>query len=117
MELVAFLGDDKQNWGQITGLINRGEWEKIILVKSKTAEEYISPKESDLVIIDTSKPLLDVKEEMIKKLRPKFSSFDVHVSIASGTGKEHMALISSLLSVPVGIRLVVFTKNGIEVIN
>ena len=26
MELVAFLGDDKQNWGQITGLINRGEW-------------------------------------------------------------------------------------------
>jgi len=32
-------------------------------------------------------------------------------------GKEHMALISSLLSLPVGIRLVVFTKAGVEFIN
>ena|SRR3989338_5682718 len=117
MELVAFLGNDKETWGQITGLINHGQWDKIILIKSKTAENYSSPKESELVSIDTSKPLLDIKEELITKLKSKFSGFDVHVSIASGTGKEHMALISALLSIPVGIRLVVFTKNGVESIN
>lgn len=117
MELVAFLGDDRETRGQVTGLINHGEWEKIILVKSKTAEEYNSPKDADLVLVDTSKPLIELKEDMIKKLRSKFSGIDVHVSIASGTGKEHMALISALLSVPVGIRLVVFTKNGVEIIN
>ncbi|MEK6908561.1 MAG: hypothetical protein AABX23_00735 [Nanoarchaeota archaeon] len=117
MELVAFLGDDKETWGQVTGLINRGEWEKIILVKSKTSDEYISSKDADIITVDTSKPLVDLKDDMIKKLRPKFSGFDVHVSIASGTGKEHMALISALLSVPVGVRLVVFTKNGVETIN
>ena len=117
MELVAFLGDDKETWGQVTGLINRGEWEKIILVKSKTSDEYISSKDADIITVDTSKPLVDLKDDMIKKLRPKFSGFDVHVSIASGTGKEHMALISALLPVPVGVRLVVFTKNGVETIN
>ncbi len=117
MELVAFMGDDKENWGQVNGLINRGEWSKIIIVKSKSSEDYESPKDADIVVVDTSKPLLDLKEDMINKLRKKFEGFDVHVSIASGTGKEHMALISALLSVPVGIRLVVFTKNGVEVIN
>ena len=117
MELVAFLGSDKETWGQITGLINHEKWEKIILVKSKTSEDYNSPKPADIVTVDSSKPLVDLKEDIVKKIRSKFAGFDVHVSIASGSGKEHMALISALLSVPVGIRLVVFTKNGVEVIN
>jgi hypothetical protein len=117
MELVAFLGNDKETWGQISGLINHGEWEKIILVKSKSADDYDSPKESELVIVDTSKPLVDLKGELVTKLKDKFSGLDAHVSIASGTGKEHMALISALLSIPVGIRLVVFTKKGVEYIN
>ncbi len=117
MELVAFLGNDKETWGQVTGLINHGDWEKIILVKSKTSEDYNSPKEADIITVDTSRPLTELKEDIIKKVKDKFSGFDAHVSIASGTGKEHMALISALLSVPVGIRLVVFTKNGIEFIN
>ena len=117
MELVAFLGNDKETWGQVTGLINRGEWEKIILVKSKTAEDYISSKEADMVIVDTNQSLVGLKEDLVTKLKPKFSSFDVHLSLASGNGKEHMALLSALLSIPVGVRLVVFTKNGVEVIN
>ena len=117
MELVAFLGNDKETWGQVNGLINHGEWEKIIIVKSKTAEDYDSPKDADLIAVDTTKPLLELKEDLISKLKTKRSGFDAHVSIASGTGKEHMALISALLTIPVGIRLVVFTKNGVETIN
>ncbi|MEK6846833.1 MAG: hypothetical protein AABY16_01555 [Nanoarchaeota archaeon] len=117
MELVAFLGDDKENWGQVTGLINRGDWERIILVKSKSADDYESSKQTEIVTVDASKPLVELKEDIINKLRKKFEGFDVNLSIASGTGKEHMALISALLSIPVGIRLVAFTKNGIEIIN
>ncbi|MSS74513.1 hypothetical protein EXS72_02635 [Candidatus Pacearchaeota archaeon] len=117
MELVAFLGEDKETWGQVTGLINHGDWDKIILVKSKSSDDYDSQKTVETIIVDTSKPLLDLKEEIINKLRKTFQGFDVNVSIASGNGKEHMALISALLSIPVGIRLVVFTKNGVEFIN
>ena len=43
--------------------------------------------------------------------------FEVAISLASGNGKEHMALISALLSIPVGIRLVVYTKEGIKYIS
>ncbi len=117
MELVAFLGNDKETWGQVTALMNRGEWEKIILVKSKDSDDYSASKEAETIIIDTTKPLTEIKNELMQKLKQKLSGFDAHLSIASGNGKEHMALISALLSIPVGIRLVVFTKNGIEFIN
>ena len=113
MELVAFLGNDKETWGQVTGLINHGDWEKIIIIKSKSADDYESPKEAQIITIDTAKPLIELKDDIANKLKNKFEGFDVNISIASGNGKEHMALISALLSVPVGIRLVVFTKNGI----
>jgi hypothetical protein len=117
MELVAFLGDDKESWGQVTGLLNRGEWDKVVLVKTKDAKDFSTNKKAESVIIDSSKSLTDVKIELMEKLKGKFSGFDVHLSIASGNGKEHMALISALLSLPVGIRLVVFTKKGVEFIN
>ena len=32
---------------------------------------------------------------------------------ASGEGKEHMALISALLSLPVGVRFTALTKDGV----
>ena len=47
------------------------------------------------------------------KLKGKLSSTEVALSIASGDGKEHMALISALLSIPAGVRFVALTKDGI----
>ena len=117
MEFVAFLGEDKSNWGQVTGLINNEDWEKIILIKSKSATSYLSPKKTDSIIVDSSKPLTELIEDLLKELRGKFSGFEAHLSIASGNGKEHMALISALMKIPVGIRLAVFTKKGVEIIN
>lgn len=118
MELVAFLGQDKENWGQVTALINRGEWEKVILVKNKYAEAFPSAENCEVVEIYTDKSMLELKTELMDKLKVKLAGdFEVALSIASGNGKEHMALISALLSIPVGIRLVVYTKDGVQVIN
>lgn len=118
MELVAFIGSDKENWGQIKALINRMECERIILIKNKSAGEFPNLEKGEEIIIDTEVPLVELKESLMKKLKPKLSGdFEVSLSIASGNGKEHMALISALLSIPVGVKFVVFTKNGIEYIN
>jgi hypothetical protein len=118
MELVAFLGQDKENWGQVTALINRGEWDKVVLVKNKSAEAFPVAENCELVEIYTDKPILELKTEMMEKLKVKLAGdFEVALSIASGNGKEHMALVSALLSIPVGVRLVVYTKEGLEIIN
>ena len=115
MELIAYLGNDKENWGQVTALVKRGEWEKVILVKDKGISEL--PAQGDVVDIDATKPLLELKEDLKEKLKKKLNgSFEVALSLASGTGKEHMALIGALLALPVGIKIAVFTKDGVQFI-
>jgi hypothetical protein len=118
MEFVTFLGNDKENWGQLIGLMNHLEYEKMIVVKDSGVSGFPSNSKVKEVIVDSSKSLIDLKDELMKKLKPELSGdFEVSLSIASGNGKEHMALISALLSIPVGIRLVVFTKKGVEFVN
>lgn len=116
MELVAFLGNDKENWGQVKALVSKGEWDNVVIIKNKNAEEF-EIENAEVIKIDSDKPLIEIKEELMNKLKTKLKEFDVALSIASGNGKEHMAIVSALLSVPVGVRLVVFTKNGVEFIN
>jgi hypothetical protein len=115
VELVAYVGTDKENWGQITALINRFECEKVILVASKEADDFPINDKCEVIKIDSSKQLFAMKDELLEKLRKRISGdFEVAVSLASGNGKEHMALISALLSVPVGIKLVIYTKDGVQ---
>ena len=38
MELIAFIGEGKQTWAQIAGVINRGEWDNIILIGDDSAK-------------------------------------------------------------------------------
>jgi len=116
MELVAFLGNDKENWGQISALMNKSDWDKVILVKNKTSENF--PESSaEIISISSDLSLVDLKKEIMSKIKSKLAGFEVALSLASGNGKEHMALVSALISLPVGIRLVVFTKNGVEFIS
>jgi len=115
MNLVAFVGKEKENWGQITALINHSEAEKIILIQDKTADPFPSNHKCKTFHIDSTKPLTQLTLELKEKLKTELSSdFEVALSIASGTGKDHMALVSALLSVPVGIKLVAYTKEGIK---
>jgi len=113
MELIALLSTGKGTWAQVAGLMRYGEWDKIILIGDNFAKQFTSEKEFEFVKVDLSKKLKDLKEEFSKKLKGKIKGTEVSLSIASGNGKEHMALISSLITLPVGIRFVALTKEGI----
>jgi len=113
MELIALLSTGKGTWGQVSGLIKHGDWEKIILLGSDFAEKFTSDKKFEFIKVDLDKKLVDLKEEFSKKLKGKIAGTEVSLSIASGDGKEHMALISALLNLPVGIRFAALTKEGV----
>ncbi|MFH1711352.1 MAG: hypothetical protein ABH840_03505 [Nanoarchaeota archaeon] len=113
MELIALLSSGKGSWAQVAGLINKGEWDNIILLGDSFAEKFTTDKKHEFIKIDTNKKLVDLKQEILDKLKGKIKGTEVALSIASGEGKEHMALISALLSAPVGVRLVALTHEGI----
>ena len=113
MELVALLSSGQETWAQVSGLIKHGEWEKIILLGDEFAKQFTAEKKFEFVRIDLTKKLKDLKEEFSQKLKGKFDGTEVALSIASGEGKEHMALISALINLPVGIRFAALTKEGV----
>jgi hypothetical protein len=112
MELVAFLGSGNTAWGQVAGVINRGEWENIILVGSDSAKTFTTEKDFEFIEV-SSTGIIDMREEIKKKLHGKIKGTEVALTIASGEGKDHMALISALLNLPAGIRFTALTKDGI----
>lgn len=114
MELIAILSAGKGSWGQVAGLMKKGEWEKVILVGPSYAKEFtLNEVPFDFIEYDPEKSLVSLKKDLEKKLKDKFEGLEVAVSIASGNGKEHMALVSALLSVPLGVRFTALTQEGV----
>lgn len=113
MELVALLSSGKGTWAQVSGLIKYGEWDKIILIGGDFAKDFTSEKNFEFIKVDLDKKLIELKKDILSKLKGKIDGTEVALSIASGDGKEHMSLISALLSMPTGIRFVALTKDGI----
>jgi len=113
MELIALLSTGKGTWAQISGLMKYGEWDKIVLVGGDFAKQFTHEKDFEFIQVDLDKKLKDLRDELSQKLKGKFGGTEVALSLASGDGKEHMALISALINLPVGIRFAALTKEGV----
>ena len=113
MELVCFVGSGKGTWGQVAGVINRGDWDNIILIGNDFAKRTFNVEKNFEFIEIKGSGLIDLKDEIQEKLKGKIKGTEVALTIASGEGKEHMSLISALLNLPVGIRFTALTKDGI----
>lgn len=113
MELVALLSSGKGTWAQVSGLLTHGEWDNVIIIGSDFAKQFTHQKKFEFIQCDLDKKLKNLKDEISQKLKGKINGTEVALSIASGDGKEHMALISALLSIPAGVRFTALTKEGI----
>lgn len=113
MELVALLSSGQGTWAQVSGLIKYGEWDKVILIGDDFAKSFTHEKPFEFIKVDLSAKIKDLRDELLKKLKGKIASTETALSIASGDGKEHMALISALINLPVGIRFAALTKDGV----
>jgi len=112
MELVALISTGKGSWGLINSLINKEEWDKIILVGEEYAKKFSPSKRSEFVVINFNQDVEKVKKEIMEKLRSKLQGIEVALCIDSGSGREHIALISALINIPVGIKFVTLTETG-----
>lgn len=113
MELIALLSSGKGTWGQVAGLMTHGDWEKIILIGDDFAKQFTHDKDFEFIKVDLNQRLKELRDDISKKLKGKINGMEVALTIASGSGKEHMALVSALINLPVGVRFAALTKEGV----
>jgi len=124
--LITCLGSDKEMWDDVNKVIQSGFFDKIYIITSEASERhYIKPtmpaSKSNILIklvkLNFNKASEDLVPELyiiLKKyfLEDKIQDLDIAVNITSGSGKEHSIIISTLMKLGYGIRLVDLDKNG-----
>lgn len=120
--LVACLGSEKGTWAGLGRIIASRLFDKVYLVTDDFGmDNYETPDISGvnigLIHLDFNKSSEDLVPELYVILKKKFSDdkiqdLDIAVNIVSGTGKEHSVVISTLMKLGYGIRLVDLDKNG-----
>lgn len=116
--LIAVLGAGKGTWGHVSQLIRQGSFEKVILVTNQFGKEKFTPDlNTALLVANFDQPIPILKEELKQKLQPMLQSLmdtDVALNLVSGNGPEHMALLSAVIGLGLGIRLVVAEQGKAE---
>ncbi len=118
--LIASLGSGKGTWANLFKLMKAVEWEKVILVGSPFFTKSFNDKNShdEKVLVLTVDPDNEDYDTIINKLSGVLSKevegVEVALNLLSGSGKEHMILLASVLKAGFGIRLVDFENGKIK---
>ena len=107
--LLSVLGVGKGSWGHVARIIAENEWEQVLIVSNDWAKENFKPsKEVSWIIVNNRAPF-DVLKDAIKEKLPKN---EIILSIISGGGKEHMAIIAALKEAKKDFQIAVLTGGG-----
>jgi len=108
---LATLGKGRGTWGHVARIIQEGEWDSVFLVSNDFGKENFAPsQECDWLMINTRSGFDAIKDQ-IKEVLPEG---ELSVSIVSGIGKEHMALLSALREAGRDFKIVVLTGDGMK---
>lgn len=113
--LIVSLGTGKGTWAHVLKLVNSEEWEKIFFVcDPHFSGKFKTDKLHEFVEIDIKKSLKELSEQIRKKLDGKIADTEVALNLISGTGKEHMAILSAILKLGLGVRFIAWTGEKSE---
>ncbi|MEK6837372.1 MAG: hypothetical protein AABX69_01865 [Nanoarchaeota archaeon] len=115
-ELIACLGAGKGTWNEVAKLISAESWSNIFLITNDFGKENFAQKfptvKAAFVVVDDFAPPQQLAEAIKKGLFGKIADTEVAVNMSSGSGNVHMALITALLQLGLGIRFVVPSEAG-----
>jgi hypothetical protein len=112
-DLIACLSSDKAENNHVKKVIEMENWGNIYLIADKQLD-FQCDKKVNMIIIDSKKITTELASDIRGKLKGKIAGTQVGLNLISGTGKLHMAVISAILGLGLGLRLIVLTPNGIE---
>jgi len=112
--LIAVLSSGKGTWSEVNRIMQSQSWSKIFLITNQFGRENFTslPTNAELIVVDFLRETQDIAEDIKKQLHSKVSDLEVALNIASGTGKEHMAVMEAVLELGLNFRLVTVRSGG-----
>lgn len=117
--LIACLSTGKGTWTEVNKIIQSQEWNKVFLITNQFGKENYTPgKNTELILVESfpETPAMVITEQIKKQLKDKIADFEVALNLASGSGKEHMALLEAVMQMGLNFRLVTINRNEVEVL-
>lgn len=106
-DLIALLSTGKGSWTNVIRLIKSQEWDKVYLVTNDFGKDKFNPESNtELIVCNMNNESRQLRDEIYNKLKDKVTGPEVAINMCSGTGKEHMALLTAILQLGCGIRFV-----------
>jgi len=113
-DLICCLSTGKGTWIEVARLINNHAWNNIHLITNDFGKEkFTSNKKVNFILVDVNKGMEVMRNEIQNELKDKLSG-EIAVNFTSGSGKEHMALLSALMKMGMGMRFVVPVDSEIK---
>ncbi len=109
--LIAVLGIGKGSWGHINRLVGNEPWKRVLLVSNEWGKANFKPAKPVEWLIVNNRARFDVLKDEFKS---KLPDGDLCVSLASGSGKEHTAILVALKEAGREYKLVILTAKGIQ---
>lgn len=116
-DLIACVTNQKGVFEHVKRVVEGVEWQKVyVFTVEKDVSDIKFSKEVEVIQLDLSKTISELAGCIKGKLEGRLNDLEVAVNIVGGTGKEHMAIISAVLKLGFGIRLVALTPEGVKTI-
>lgn len=112
--LIAVLGTGKGSWTHLLKIIRKGIFEKCFLITNEFGRDKFNEPNCELIVVDFNKSSTELSKDIMIKLEGKIHDTEVGLNIISGTGNEHMATLSALLKLGLGIRLIDLENEAIK---
>ena len=104
--LIACLSTGKGTWAQVSRIISRERWSKVILITNDFGKEKFTAN-AEFIVVDFDKESNVLVEQITSLLKGKAVG-EVAVNLSSGAGKEHMAIISAVMKSGLSFRIFYF---------
>ncbi|MFH2019870.1 MAG: hypothetical protein ABIJ34_00500 [archaeon] len=113
--LVALLSTGKGTWAEVAKIIRAHDWEKVYLITNEFgAGTFTKLENTEFIVINPDSSVEEIIDSIKKGLTQKIMDTEVALNMSSGTGKEHMATLSALLKLGLGIRLITIANDAVK---
>ena len=114
-QFIGLLSTEKGSWTEVAKLINKSEFDEIFILTNSLGKSSFQnlpkKKKLEVFVFDFNKPIDVLTKDFAKALKGELNFGEIAINIASGNGKEHMAIICALMNLGAGIRFVTLDKN------